>query len=236
MQYFYHPDLTQPYVTLSDKESEHCVRTLRHRVGDKVRLTDGKGGVATAAITDDNSKACSLEIIDYEQNVGLPKLNLHLAIAPTKNMDRMEWLLEKAVEVGIHDITFLICDHSERPRVNLERLSRIAISALKQSQTSLLPNLQVLKFRDFMKEQESVEADKFIAWCDENNNRQLVTELLHFNNIILLIGPEGDFSAEEIEEARRQGYIEVKLGDRRLRTETAGLYGCMAIAMRSLTL
>lgn len=233
MQHFYHPDLTQPLVTLSEKESEHCVRTLRHRNGDQVRLTDGKGGLATGTIVDDHPKHCVLEVSDYLPQVEIPTLRLHLAIAPTKNMDRMEWLLEKAVEVGVQAVTFLFCDHSERPRVNLERLERIAISALKQSQTTLLPRLQVLAFRDFMKETESVTADKFIAWCDDDNTRQLVAEPFQHQDIILLIGPEGDFSPNEITEARKQGFVEVKLGNRRLRTETAGLYGCMAVAMRA---
>ena len=147
--------------------------------------------------------------------------------SPTKNADRMEWLLEKAIEIGICSLTFLQCDHSERTHLNLERLQRLAIAALKQSQTTWLPPLKTMKFADFIQQNIDTQADKFIAWCDENNQRQLVDMPRQFPEMILLIGPEGDFSEEEIALARESGYTEVKLGDRRLRTETAGLYGCL---------
>lgn len=233
-QYFYHPDLTQPVVTMSPEESEHCVRALRHRAGDQVLLTDGKGQVATAVVLMDSPKACLLEIQEVHAANDKNKRKLHLAIAPTKNIDRIEWLVEKAVEMGIESIHFIICENSERPRVNMDRMHRIAISALKQCQTSWLPPMELVSFKEFLDSQKDSLADKFMAWCDDVNTRQLAQEPLQHEDIILLIGPEGDFSAREIEMARQYGYVEVKLGNRRLRTETAGLYGCLLMAVKEL--
>lgn len=227
MYYFYSPDISQPFVTLSNEESEHCVRVMRHREGDTVRVTDGCGHLADAVIAEAHPKKCLLQILQQFTDNLLTHNGLHLAIAPTKNADRMEWLLEKAIEIGICSLTFLQCDHSERTHLNLERLQRLAIAALKQSQTTWLPPLKTMKFTDFIQQNIDTQADKFIAWCDENNQRQLVDMPRQFPEMILLIGPEGDFSEEEITLARESGYTEVKLGDRRLRTETAGLYGCL---------
>jgi len=227
MHYFYSHDISQPFVTLSNEESEHCVRVMRHREGDTVRVTDGCGHLADAVIAEAHPKKCLLQFLQQFTDNLLTHNGLHLAIAPTKNADRMEWLLEKAIEIGICSLTFLQCDHSERTHLNLERLQRLAIAALKQSQTTWLPPLKMTKFTDFIQQNIDTQADKFIAWCDENNQRQLVDMPRQFPEMILLIGPEGDFSEEEIALARESGYTEVKLGDRRLRTETAGLYGCL---------
>jgi 16S rRNA (uracil1498-N3)-methyltransferase len=139
--------------------------------------------------------------------------------------------MEKAIEIGICSLTLLQCDHSERTHLNLERLQRLAIAALKQSQTTWLPELRMMKFTEFIQQNADIQADKFIAWCDENNQRQLVSAPRNHSEMILLIGPEGDFSPEEIAAAREAGYVEVKLGDRRLRTETAGLYGCLVASL-----
>lgn len=232
-QYFYHPDLTQNVVTLSREESEHCVRALRHRAGDKVLLTDGLGHEATALIVAADSKACMVELSEVrEVRVGSPH-RLHLAIAPTKNMDRMEWLVEKCVEIGIESVCFIVCDHSERPKVNLDRLNRIAISALKQCQTTWLPPLEMLTFGEFVDGYRQLAADKYIAWCDDGNTRQFAEENFCHEDVILLIGPEGDFSPAEVACAKAAGYVEIKLGRRRLRTETAGLYGCLAVAIKT---
>ncbi len=207
---------------------------MRHREGDVVRVTDGRGHLAEAVIAEAHPKKCLLEIRQHITDNLLTHNGLHLAVAPTKNADRMEWLLEKAIEIGICSLTFLQCDHSERTHLNLERLQRLAIAALKQSQTTWLPPLKVTKFTDFIQQNKDTQADKFIAWCDENNQRQLVDMSRQFSEMILLIGPEGDFSEEEIALAREAGYTEVKLGDRRLRTETAGLYGCLAASVNVL--
>ena len=231
MHYFFAPDISQPLVTLSNEESEHCVRVMRHREKDEVCVTDGCGHLAEAVIVEAHPKKCLLEIRRQVTDNLLTHNGLHLAIAPTKNADRMEWLLEKAVEIGICSLTFLHCDHSERSHLNLDRLQRLAIAALKQSQTTWLPPLRMESFSSFILQNNDIQADKFIAWCDENNQKQLVNAPRQFSEMILLIGPEGDFSAEEITLARESGYMEVKLGDRRLRTETAGLYGCLVASM-----
>lgn len=231
MHYFYAPDISQPFVTLSNEESEHCVRVMRHREGDVVRVTDGCGHVAEAVIAEAHPKKCMLEIRETITDNVLTHNGLHLAIAPTKNADRMEWLLEKAIEIGICSLTFLQCDHSERTHLNLDRLQRLAIAALKQSQTAWLPQLKMTTFQDFIKQNTDTQADKFIAWCDENNQKQLVNAPRNYPEMILLIGPEGDFSEAEIAMAREAGYTEVKLGARRLRTETAGLYGCLVAGL-----
>ena len=142
MHYFYSPDISQPFVTLSNEESEHCVRVMRHREGDVVRVTDGRGHLAEAVIAEAHPKKCLLEVCQQITDNLLTHNGLHLAIAPTKNADRMEWLLEKAIEIGICSLTFLQCDHSERTHLNLERLQRLAVAALKQSQTTWLPELR----------------------------------------------------------------------------------------------
>ena len=231
MHYFYSPDISQPFVTLSNDESEHCVRVMRHREDDIVRVTDGRGHLAEAVIAEAHPKKCLLEIRQQITDNLLTHNGLHLAVAPTKNANRMEWLMEKAIEIGICSLTFLQCDHSERTHLNLDRLQRLAIAALKQSQTTWLPELRMIKFTEFIQQNADIQADKFIAWCDENNQRQLVSAPRNHSEMILLIGPEGDFSPEEIAAAREAGYVEVKLGDRRLRTETAGLYGCLVASL-----
>ena len=231
MHYFYSPDISQPFVTLSNDQSEHCVRVMRHREDDIVRVTDGRGHLAEAVIAEAHPKKCLLEIRQQITDNLLTHNGLHLAVAPTKNADRMEWLMEKAIEIGICSLTFLQCDHSERTHLNLDRLQRLAIAALKQSQTTWLPELRMIKFTEFIQQNADIQADKFIAWCDENNQRQLVSAPRNHSEMILLIGPEGDFSPEEIAAAREAGYVEVKLGDRRLRTETAGLYGCLVASL-----
>ena len=179
-----------------------------------------------ANIINDNPKRCSLQISEFIIDE-LPNHNgLHLAIAPTKNINRMEWLLEKAIEIGIYKLTFLNCEHSERTHINLDRLQRLSIAALKQSQTKWLPDIAISNFSQFIDVNHDTNADKFIAWCNDKNNVQLTDFNRNNQEMILLIGPEGDFSGNEIEMARRENYKEVKLGYRRLRTETAGLYGC----------
>lgn len=231
MHYFYSIDISGEFVMLSKEESEHCVRVMRHREGDVVRVTDGRGRLAEAVVAMADPKKCLLEI-RQEITGNIPAHNgLHLAVAPTKNADRMEWLLEKSIEIGVCSITFLQCRHSERTRLNMERMQRLSVAALKQSQTTWLPELKIMEFAEFIRQNENILADKFIAWCDENNQRQLTDMPRRHHEMILLVGPEGDFSDEEVAMARHSGYVEVKLGDRRLRTETAGLYGCFAAAI-----
>lgn len=234
MHYFYSENILNSLVILSPEESEHCIRVMRHRAGDIVCVTDGLGNCAEATVIDDNNKKCRLQINELIEDNHQKHNGLHLAIAPTKNAGRIEWLLEKSIEIGIKQITFINCDHSERTHLNHERLKRLAISALKQSQTTWLPPLSECSFSEFINQNSDVCADKFIAWCDNENTVQLTNFNYTFQDMIVLIGPEGDFSAKEIAYARENGYIEVKLGNRRLRTETAGLFACFAATKRNL--
>ena len=232
MQFFYQPDLSADLVTLSSEESKHCVKVLRKTCGDAIFLTDGKGTMVKAELVVADMNNCTAQVVERHEDYGKRKGWFHLAVAPTKNPGRMEWLVEKAIEIGVEQISFIICDHSERERIDLKRLERIAISALKQSNTAWLPAMEVVAFDDLLKRYASSQCDKLMAWCDENNQSQLVDIQFSTNRILLLIGPEGDFSSREIEMARQQQFQEVKLGDRRLRTETAALYGCCVVAAK----
>lgn len=232
MQFFYQPDLSADLVTLSSEESKHCVKVLRKTCGDAIFLTDGKGTMVKAELVTADSNNCTAQVVERHEEYGKRAKSLHLAVAPTKNPGRMEWLVEKAIEVGVEKISFIICDHSERERIDLKRLERIAISALKQSNTAWLPEMETLSFDALLAQYEAKACDKLMAWCDENNEMQLADFQFKTNEILLLIGPEGDFSPREVELARQQHFTEVKLGDRRLRTETAALYGCCIVAAK----
>lgn len=230
MQFFYYPDLSNDIITLSAEESKHCVKVLRKAVGDAIYLTDGKGTMAKAELIVAQIANCSAQIVERNTDYGKRNGYFHLAVAPTKNPNRMEWLVEKAVEIGAERISFIICDHSERPRIDLPRLERIAISALKQSNTAYLPVMDMLSFDELMSQYAERQCVKLMAWCDEHNEKQLAEMSLAGQEVLLLIGPEGDFSEREITQAREQHFVEVKLGERRLRTETAALYGCCIVA------
>ncbi|MBO4645658.1 MAG: 16S rRNA (uracil(1498)-N(3))-methyltransferase [Bacteroidales bacterium] len=226
---FFATDLESESVVLSVEESRHCVRTLRKVAGDTIALTDGQGRCAVGEIAVADASACMVNVLERHRTPPR-RCRLHLAVAPTKNSDRMEWLVEKAVEIGCEKISFIICEHSERRKQDLSRLQRIAVSALKQSQTSVLPEMQVVGFKDFIEKNETQELARYIAWCDDENTAQLVDEPLPEGEVLLLIGPEGDFSKEEIDICKSKKYKEIKLGSRRLRTETAALYGCFVVS------
>lgn len=230
MQFFYHPDLGQSVFELPSDEAKHCVKALRKKVGDTIMVTDGKGRLATAQLIDASPAHCVAQIISVEEDFGKRPHSFHLAIAPTKNADRIEWMVEKCIEMGIERISFIICEHSERPKIDTERLKRIAISAMKQSNTCYIPAMEVLTFADFLQQSKTLQVDRYMAWCDDNNEEEYAQQPLNGRDVLLLIGPEGDFSEKEIASARAAGYKEVKLGKRRLRTETAGLYGCCVYA------
>lgn len=226
---FYCPELQQNTVTLSPDDSRHCAKALRMRPGDAIRLTDGAGTLADASLLSVAPDGCVAEVT-ARREVPPRTLRLHLAVAPTKNADRMEWLVEKAVELGVERITFVVCEHSERRRIDLDRMHRLAVAALKQSQTAWLPELQMADFKDFIAEQAATDAARYVAWCDDDNTRQFADADFAAGTVLLLIGPEGDFSPVEIDLCRAHGYVEVKLGSRRLRTETAALFGCVIVA------
>lgn len=225
MHIFYTPDLSENSYTLNETESKHCIRVLRLQQGDEIILVDGRGGFFTAEIIDPNVKRCSVNVIKSSKKFGLSNFQVQIAIAPTKNMDRIEWFLEKTTEIGINRITPLLCRYSERKEVKHERLEKVMISAMKQSLKAYLPQLDPLtKFNDFIN--QPFNGQKFIAHCEEQERELLKNRVEPNQNYLILIGPEGDFSTEEIEAALKAGFRPVSLGDSRLRTETAGVVAC----------
>lgn len=227
MQIFYTPDIAVNQ-ELPEEEAGHCIRVLRLSEGDEILLTDGKGFFYKAAISRAHPKHCEVAILESREQPPLWNFHLHVAVAPTKNMDRMEWFAEKATEIGINAITCLNCRFSERREVKPARLEKILVSAMKQSQKATLPLLTgMTDFKAFVK--QPFEGRKFIAHCEEAE-KKLLKQLYHpRENALVLIGPEGDFSPEEIELALQQGFEPISLGESRLRTETAALVACHTI-------
>jgi len=227
MQLFYTPDIIQSSI-LTEEESVHAVRVLRLKKGDEIFLTDGRGTFYQAIIVNPHPKHTELQLVKSWTQEPLWNFYLHIAIAPTKNMDRMEWFTEKATEIGIDAITCLRCRYSERREIKMARLEKIMISAMKQSQKASLPLLEeMMNFRDFVK--QPFNGRKFIAHC-EDGEKPILKQLYHpGQNALILIGPEGDFSTEEIEYALQYNFEPVSLGESRLRTETAALVACQTV-------
>lgn len=230
MQLFYNPDITYETKQFSfgKQESKHIVKVLRKKTGDQLHITNGNGWLFTSEIIIADIKKCTVSI---ETKIEQPKrkYNLHLAVAPTKINDRYEWFLEKATEIGIDNITPIICEHSERTIIKQERLERILQTAMKQSLQCYLPNLnQAISFKEFITQEFSGQL--FMAHCNEFDKKSLKQELLTNQDVTILIGPEGDFSVKEIEMAIQNKFIPVTLGETRLRTETAAIVACHSIA------
>lgn len=225
MHVFYTPDLERDLFRLPEEESRHCSKVLRLKEGDMVQLVDGRGTRYTARIAQVGSKQCQVEVLEEEKDVGLQPFHIHIAVAPPKNIDRLEWFIEKATEIGIQEVTLLLCQRSERKLVNLERLEKIAISAMKQSMKAYQPKIyQVVAFDQFV---NTTLAEKtFIAHLEEHKRQSLHEVFIPYNNYCVLIGPEGDFTPAEIDVAYSHGIRPVTLGSSRLRTETAALVAC----------
>ncbi len=220
MQLFYIQN-PKKEIILSSEESKHATKVLRKKEGDILNFTDGKGGFYKAEITVADTRKCRLQIISSEQKPKQHDYHLHIAIAPTKNMDRYEWFLEKATEIGVDEITPIICDHSERKVLKSERCNRILLSAMKQSLKFHIPKLnEAIILKDFL--EKDLEGQKYIAHCEDGEKTELRKEE-KANKTTVLIGPEGDFSPAEIEIALQNQFNAVSLGKSRLRTETAGL-------------
>lgn len=225
MHRFYTPKIESNVVVLSEEESAHAIRVLRLRKGDTILLLDGYGKAMQATILDEHHKKCVVELNGINQIEEASVGKLHIAIAPTKNIDRIEWFVEKATEIGIHSITPIITAQTERRNINLERLQKILISAMKQSQRLYIPTLHELKtYQKFIDETKSIQSQKFIAHCHENDKKLFSIEVDKSKDCLMLIGPEGDFNAEEIELAINNQFVPVSLGHARLRTETAALF------------
>jgi 16S rRNA (uracil1498-N3)-methyltransferase len=225
MQLFYVPNISGAEVVLDEIESKHAIRVLRLTEGEIVELIDGKGGFYTAEIINANPKKCRLAIKNEQKKFGKKDFYLHLAIAPTKNIDRFEWFLEKATEIGVDEITPLLCEHSERKVIKPERLEKILVSAMKQSLKAYLPKLNDLTPLNELIS-KATEKHKFIAHCYGGKKPHLKNIISTHSDTLVLIGPEGDFSLEEVEQAKTNGYLEISLGNARLRTETAGVVAC----------
>lgn len=227
MHIFYAPDIEHDTV-LPEEESGHAIRVLRLKEGDEITLTNGKGSFFRASIVTAHQKHCRLELLEHCQQEELWPFYLHIAIAPTKNMDRMEWFVEKATEIGIDGITCLNCRFSERREIKTARLEKILISAMKQSKKASLPLLTGMTgFSDFVK--LPFDGRKFIAHCEEGE-KVLLSQTYHpREKVLILIGPEGDFSPDEIKLAVQNGFEPISLGKSRLRTETAALAACQTV-------
>ncbi len=230
MQLFYNPELTEKtkQFYFAKDESKHIAKVLRKKEGDTLNITNGKGWLFTAEITLADIKNCTVTIVskvfqhkkDYQ---------LHLAVAPTKMNDRYEWFLEKATEIGIDSITPIICNHSERNIIKLERYEKILQSAMKQSLHYYLPKLNAaISFKDFIK--QDLKGQRFIAHCEKLDRKSLKQELKPQQDVTILIGPEGDFSVKEIAQALQNDFIPVTLGETRFRTETAAIVACHSVA------
>ena len=232
MQLFYHPDIAAnaTEATFPKDESKHIVKVLRKRTGDVLDITNGSGHFFKAAISHASPSNCTVKILEVTAEKPL-NYRLHLAVAPTKLNDRYEWFLEKATEIGITEITPIICDHSERKVIKEERYERILQSAMKQSLKAFIPKLNpAVSFSEFIEAQKNTSGARFIAHCEETNRFSLKQKLKPETDVLILIGPEGDFSTAEIETALAAGFDPVMLGEQRLRTETAAVVATHSVA------
>ena len=227
MHLFYTPDIdpTHPQYFLTEEESKHAIRVMRLEVGSVVQLIDGKGGLYTAEIIDAHPKRTILQIKNSTQGYNKRNHYLHIAIAPTKNMERLEWFLEKATEIGIDEISLIICQRSERKEAKAERLNKIITAAIKQSLKAYHPKLnEVMPLAELLA--KPFDGQKFIAHCEDSEKVTLTSTLQKHSRYLILIGPEGDFTPHEIDMALQNGYNALTLGESRLRTETAALEAC----------
>ncbi len=229
MQIFYAPDISGDKYPLDENESKHIIRVLRMKKGTSVKLIDGRGNLYEGIIDNPDQKHCTISITGITRDFEKPNYNLHIAISPLKNPERFEWFIEKSVEIGVDEITPVICRNTEKHSIKKERINNLIISAMKQSlkATKTILN-EPVTFNEFL----NVKADgKFmIAHCNDSFKRQKLAEVYQKNEkAIILIGPEGDFSEEEIVKATDKGFVNIHLGSSRLRTETAGVAACHSI-------
>jgi 16S rRNA (uracil1498-N3)-methyltransferase len=222
MHVFYHPGKGN---VLSDKESHHAVNVLRLKAGDRIMVLDGNGKVTHAILTEMKAKGCSFET-EHEEVIPSRPFRLHIAFGILKQSDRMEWMIEKATEIGVDELTPVICDHAERKKVNIERFEKTAIAAIKQSRQPYLPFINpAQKLDEFI----GSHIPGYIAHCNDGIRKPLKEFDQSLNAVTILIGPEGDFSPDEVEAALSAGWQPVSLGDSRLRAETAAIVACHSI-------
>jgi 16S rRNA (uracil1498-N3)-methyltransferase len=233
MQLFYNSEIKSgdKTFTFDKEESKHIIKVLRKQEGHKIHITNGLGYLFISEIVLGLEKKCEVKI--NEQHFFKPtNFYTHIAVAPTKMLDRMEWFLEKATEIGIHEITPIICEHSERKLYKIDRAEKIIQAATKQSNQYYLPKInEAITFSEFLKKNHS--SQKFIAHCEETDKKSFAKEIERNKPVIILIGPEGDFSTKEIKLAIDNNFIPVTLGNTRLRTETAALVACHTIVIQN---
>ncbi|GEM54342.1 16S rRNA (uracil(1498)-N(3))-methyltransferase [Flavobacterium branchiophilum NBRC 15030 = ATCC 35035] len=229
MQLFYNPDIDQETITFcfDKEESKHIIKVLRKKLNDILYVTNGKGFLFECEIILESESKCTVNINDCKE-ISPKKYKIHLAVAPTKMNERFEWFLEKATEIGIDEITPIICDHSERKIIKNDRFEKIILAAMKQSNQYYLPKLNAaIPLKTFLK--QTFEGQKYIAHCENDQKNTLKSVMKSNHNILMLIGPEGDFSTSEIQAALAENFVPVSLGNTRLRTETAAIVACHSI-------
>lgn len=227
---FYAPDIERT-LTLPEGDSQHCVRVLRSCPGDMLAVVDGFGNEFVCRLLDANPRQAHVEIVEKHKE-NLPWSNrITVAVAPTKMMDRMEWMVEKLTEIGVDRIVPIVCEHSERKEIKRERLEKIAVSAMKQSLKATLPKIsEIMKFKEFVREESENSSLRFFGYCNKNFERKsLANTYVPMSNVTILIGPEGDFSLGEVNQLVDVGFVPVTMGDCRLRTETAAIVACETI-------
>lgn len=239
MEIFWTEDIAGGICRLGEEESAHCVRVLRHRAGDRINIIDGHGTMYECTLVADSPKGAEARIEQAHHNWGGHPYDLTMAVCPTKNIDRYEWFVEKATEFGVDRIVPVIGEHSERKILKPERMNRILLSAAKQSLKASIPELsEVVSVRQFIESTAETDALKMIAYCfEDGQERTSIREVLEKNDakeVIVLIGPEGDFSREEADAAVAAGYVPVHIGESRLRTETAALASVSMVYYRNL--
>lgn len=226
MQLFYLPDIPNKAI-LSKEESFHCLKVLRCKKGELIHLTDGNGNLFSAIINDENKEACSLRKIKKLYKAE-NKYKIHLVVAPPKSFEKTEWMIEKISEIGVDKVTFIYTQHSERRKIKLDRLEKISIAAMKQSNSLRKLNIEnIISFQDFLKNYNTND-QKFIAHMDKKN-KTIKTIFKKNKSFSILIGPEGDFSQNEIKEAYKKGFKGISLGKNTLKTETASIIACYSI-------
>lgn len=234
MQLFFTPDI-QPHHSsfiLSEEESKHAIRVMRLSVGERIHLVDGQGGLYETEIIDAHPKRTTLRVLSVKENFGKATYEIHMAVAPTKNIDRIEWFLEKATEVGLSEFTPIICEHSERKEVKVERLEKVAVAAMKQSLKAYLPKINpAIPFSKFIDQIKDNTFYKGIAHCVDSEKKYISNTFVPKGKYLILIGPEGDFSDKEISQAMNAGFIPLSLGEARLRTETAALTSVIEVSL-----
>jgi 16S rRNA (uracil1498-N3)-methyltransferase len=230
MHVFYSPGAINGNLFLDKTESRHCIRVLRLKKNEIINLIDGKGGLYEARIISENPDKCEVQVIKQIENKNKRNFYLHIAIAPTKSNDRFEWFIEKATEIGIDEITPLICSRSERRTIKTERLKNIIISSMKQALIAQAPKINKIRtFREFISDPGITGLSRYICHCQQGPRRNLKKVYIPESDVVGVIGPEGDFTADEIDFAEKNKFQSVSLGNNRLRTETAGVVICQIL-------